>query len=198
MNKSCKSEKYEFETEWVEIINTKGANVLSAVIYNHPRRDPSQFLDYLNVTLKKLMKEHKLIILSGDYNLDLFSYDKRPVVENFLNSIFANFLQSLIFINSIENNAWSGNLISKISDHMPNFVILNKNVSEFKCVSQFKCKFKQFNENDFISEINSTDLLPHNLTDLEEKFKHFQENILESINQKCPFRKGFKKASKAK
>ena len=114
------------------------------------------------------MKENKLIIVSGDFNLDLLAYDKRPVVEEFLNITFANFLQPLIlqpsrytdsqkpslidniFINSIENNAWSGNLISKISDHMPSFVILNKSVSKSKCIPQFKRDFKKFNEDEFV------------------------------------------------
>jgi len=160
------------------------------------------------------MKENKLIILSGDYNLDLHSYDKRPVVEEFLNIIFANFLQPLIlqpsrytdnqkpsltnniFIIWIENNEWSRNLISEISDDVPNFVILNKIVSKIKRVPQFKRNFKKFNENDFISDINSTDLLPHNLTDLEEKFKHFQENILESINKHAPLERVSKRQAK--
>ena len=79
---------------------------------------------------------------------------------------------------------------------MPNFVILNKNVSKIKRVSQFKRNFKKFNENDFISEINSTELLPHNLTDLEEKFKHFQENILESINKHAPLERVSKRQAK--
>ncbi len=121
LSKSFKSEKCEFEAEWVEIVNAKGANVVSGVIYNHPRRDPTQFLDYLNITLKKLTKENKLILVSGDFNLDLLAYDKHPIVEEFLNITFANCLQPLIlqpsrytdnhkpslidniFINSIEN-----------------------------------------------------------------------------------------------
>ena len=84
----------------------------------------------------------------------------------------------------------------KISDHMPNFVILTKNISKIKCVSQFTCNFKKINENNFISDINSTELLPHNLTDLEEKFKHFQENILESINKHAPL-EGFQKGKQS-
>ena len=51
------------------------------------------------------------------------------------------------------------------------------------CVSQVKRKFKKCNENDVMSETKSTELLPHNLTDLEEKFNHFQDNILESITK---------------
>ena len=214
LNKSFKSEKCEFESQWVEIVNAKGANVLSGVIYNHPRRDPSQFLDYLNITLKKLMKENKLIIVSGDFNLDLLAYDKRPVVEEFLNITFANFLQPLIlqpsrytdsqkpslidniFINSIENNAWSGNLISKISDHMPNFVILNKSVSKSKRIPQFKRDFKKFNEDEFVSDVNSVRLLPHNSTDLDGKFQHFQDKILESINKHAPLKKLSNKQAK--
>ena len=151
------------------------------------------------------MKENKLIILSGEYNIDLLSYDKRPVVEEFLNIIFANFLQPLILQPSrytdnqkpsLIDNMFINYLISKMSDHMPNFVILNKNVSKIKRVSQFKRNFKKFNENDYLSEINSTELLPHNLTDLEEKFKHFEENILESINKHAPLERASKRQAK--
>ncbi len=38
LNKSYKSEKCEFEAKWVEIDNRNGTNILSGVIYNHPRR----------------------------------------------------------------------------------------------------------------------------------------------------------------
>ncbi len=207
LSKSFKSEKCEFEAEWVEIVNAKGANVVSGVIYNHPRRDPTQFLDYLNITLKKLTKENKLILVSGDFNLDLLAYDKRPIVEEFLNITFANCLQPLIlqpsrytdshkpslidniFINSIENNVNSGNIISKISDHMPNFVILDKMISKSKYIPQFKRDFTKFNESDFVSDFDSAELLPHNTTDLDEKFQHFQNSVLKSINKHAPLKK---------
>ncbi len=148
MNKSFKSATCEYKDFWVEIENKKDVNLLLAVVYNHPRKDPTQFIEFLFTNLRKLTKENKKIILCGDFNLDLLAFESKHIVEEFLNTVFANFLQPLIlkptriienqkpslidniFINSVDINAWSGNLIAKISDHMPNFLILDKKLSK--------------------------------------------------------------------
>ena len=160
LNKSFKSDICEYEAFWVELENKKDVNLILGVVYNHPRRDPAQVIEFLSTTLRKLTKENKKIILSGDFNFELLAFQSKPVVEDFLNTMFANFLQPLIlkptrrtenqkpslidniFINSVDNTAWSGHLISEISDHMPNCLLLDQKLSKFKQKPEFKRDFK--------------------------------------------------------
>ncbi len=72
---------------------------------------------------------------------------------------------------------------------MPNFVILDKVISKSKPIPQFKRDFTKFNESDFVSEFDSAELLPHNTTDLDGKFQHFQNSVLKSINKHAPLKK---------
>ena len=143
LNKIVKSNNSEFDAFWIE----SGYSVIG-VMYNHPQKTPSDFLNYVNSTLNKLSKENKEITLLGDFNLDLLKFDKLHVIEQFVNVMFCFQLVILqptrytdnsrptvidnIFVNSLDLKAISGNLISKISDHMPNFIILQRNISENK------------------------------------------------------------------
>ena len=129
----------EFECKWLEIINNNSANTVIASVYRHPSKKDAFFLEYLTSTQKKLRREHKIIILTGDFNLNLLNYGHNKEVTEFLDLLYLNFFQpniiyptifvdnakpSLIdniFLNNIEYTPVSGNLTCKISDHMPNF-----------------------------------------------------------------------------
>ena len=80
---------------------------------------------------------------------------------------------------------------------MPNFLILDQKLSKFKQKPEFKRDFKNFNENEYVSAINNKDLLPMSDTiNLEGKFKHFQNSILNTINKYTPFKKVTKRQAK--
>ena len=101
--------------------------IVLGVIYNHPCKNPTKFLDYLDATLKKLLKENKQDLVSGDFNLDLLRTDKIKAADQFINLMFSNYYQPLIlqptryiagsqpslldnvFINSLNFDAESGN-----------------------------------------------------------------------------------------
>ena len=89
----------------------------------------------------KIKKENKQVYLAGDFNYNLLHHEKNVTISKFLNMILQNNLQPCItepsrivngnkpslidniFTNTLENTI-SGNLFEKISDHMPNFVII--------------------------------------------------------------------------
>ena len=124
----------------------KGINLILAGVHNHLRKNPTEFLNYLASTLKGLMKESKIILIFRDFNIDLGHFEKNVVADYFINLMFSNYFQPLIlqpsrfigktsptlidniFINAVYIKLKSGNLISKISDHMPNFAILDLNI----------------------------------------------------------------------
>ena len=58
----------EAQCFWIEIDNQKGSNYILAAVYNHPRKNPTEFLNYLDAILRKIMKENKIILISGDFN----------------------------------------------------------------------------------------------------------------------------------
>ena len=113
-------------------------------MYRHPRRNGKEFFDYLSETFTKLQREKKVVIVAGYFNFSLLNHETNKEADIFFTLILSNFYQphilqgthfadhykpSLIckiFINSIEFGTINGNLIFKISDHMPNFLILDK------------------------------------------------------------------------
>ena len=80
--------------------------------------------------------------------IDLLRTDTMPIAEYFINLMFSNFYQPLIlqptrcagrerpslidnnFYNSIENNVISGNLIASVTDHLPNFMLIDKQTNK--------------------------------------------------------------------
>ena len=121
----------EFEANWIEIQSQNNKNFLIAVIYRHPRkRKDTEFLQYLtNIICSKLKKEKKTILITGDFNINLLNTDSNEYTENFINIMLSNFFQphilqpsriinnnkpsliDKIFLNSIEHETLSGNLI---------------------------------------------------------------------------------------
>ena len=102
-------------------------------------------LQYLSKTLKnKINKENKKIVLTGDFNLNLLKFDKNKEITEFLDfltpkwftpqilgptRITENQQASLIdnlFIDFNDLHCTSGNFFEKISDHPPNFLIIEK------------------------------------------------------------------------
>ena len=84
-----------------------------------------------------------------------------------------------IFVNSLDLKAMSGNLISRISDHMPNFIILEKNISESKKLNIIKRNFRNFNETFFINEVKHVnfDNLYDAQNNIHTKYDIFQNKI---------------------
>ena len=137
-----KNTQSEFEVLWLEITSPFKNNILIGVIYRHPKQKDKEFLQYLSNLLNKVKMEKKKIILTGDFNLNLLKFDKNKDITEFLNllqqlipqilgptSITENEQASLIdnfFIDFNDLPCTSGNFFEKISDHLPNFLIIEK------------------------------------------------------------------------
>ena len=106
----------------------------------------------------------------GDFNLDLLKYDSHFNTDNFLNIMLSNHFQPHIvqptritdhsstlidnvFLNSIaEFFIVSGNLIYDLSDHFPNFLIINNYRNLPNKIELFRQDYPNFNENLFVEE----------------------------------------------
>ena len=131
----------EIETYWTEIKIDKQPNRLVGVVYRHPTKtNDEKCIDVLNETLTKIQRENKKVLLAGDFNYDLLKHETDTNISYFLQMMLNNSYQPCIteptrimngnkpslvdniFSNSVEK-CISGNILDKISDHLPNFVI---------------------------------------------------------------------------
>ena len=125
-------------------------------------------------TFTKFKKENKNIFITGDFNLNLLCANKKEEIFQFLDLMYLHFLQPHIIYPSrivknakpslldnilsshIDNELYSGNIIDKITDHMPNFLILPQyKKSETKMRHQ-KRDYKHFNEEKFLQDLPNT------------------------------------------
>ena len=151
----------------------------------------------------------------GDFNLDLLKCDSHPPTEEFLNNLGSYFrnphiLQSTrithhsatlidtIFFNSIAHHTISGNLIYDLSDHLPNFLVITKFSTLPKSVHIFRRDFSEFNEVNFLSDIQSIkwdkELEGH--TDVNKLFETFYNKLSEIVDKHVPLNKISKKLMK--
>ena len=52
-----------FECTWVEIKDNMNKNIICACIYRHPKYDLSEFMSYLETSLKKVVNENKEVYI---------------------------------------------------------------------------------------------------------------------------------------
>ena len=201
----------EFEASWIEITNQSNNKFLIAVIYRHPRKkNDTEFLNYLSNTLsKKIKKENKAVIITGDFNINLLNIDSDDYTNEFLNLLFSKFYQphilqptriiscnkpSLIdniFLNSIEFDTTNGNLTTPISDHLPNFIFChNLNVKVKKRSRGLYRDFKAFNPDSYVYDLRNV-ALEENLLSTQganEQYNKLHEILIDKIQKHAPLK----------
>ena len=113
----------EFQALWIEIINKKGPNFVIGSVYRHPRKNNKEFFDYLSEIFTKLQREKKVVIVAGDFNFNLLNHETNMEVDKFFTLMLSNFYQPHILQPTHFADHYKHSLIS---DHMPNFLILDK------------------------------------------------------------------------
>ena len=78
----------EYQCKFIEVINTKGSNILICVSYRHPKKaSNNSYNTWLNDTLDKISKEHKILIFLGDFNYNLLKYSQDNNVITFVDTM---------------------------------------------------------------------------------------------------------------
>ena len=138
--------------------------------------------DFMNNLLEKLTLENKPSIITGDFNLNLIKYMQNTGVNQFLENILSNnsipqitlptritektatltyLTINNIFTNSYKHNSncLSGNITTYISDHLPQFLIIeNLKLPSFKQNAPISFRdYKNFNEEAFKVELRELD-----------------------------------------
>ena len=145
-------------------------------------------------------------MIVGDFNYNLLVHDKNTTVSAFLHMIFENNFQACIlgptriidgnnpslldniFSNSIENTI-SGNLFDKISDHMPNFVIIENVKTSAKKKPIKRRDLKNFDKNKFQADLIHS-ILPEieDVVNAEDAYILFHEKYLSILDAHAPFK----------
>ena len=108
-------------------------------MYRHPNSNPDNLSTYLQKVLSNPAVSSKQIFLLGDFNLDLLNYDTATgeIVNLLLSKHFLPYvihptrvsdnsstIIDNIFANVLDQETVSGNILTQITDHFPQFLIV--------------------------------------------------------------------------
>ena len=148
----------------------------------------------------------KEVILLGDFNIDLLKCDSNKNVSDFLDIIYSTNLvpnitsptrltsrsQTLIdniFSSIINDDCIAGNLISPISDHHAQFLIIpNYTITQNSKKDLYKRNFKHFSSKKFITDlekVNWDNILNVSEGNVDKSFQDFSD-ITEMLDKHVP------------
>ena len=133
----------------------------------------------------------------GDFNINLVNYDSHHETNDFINLMVSHYLLphilhstrvtdhsvtiiDKIFFNTLEFDTLSGNLLTKISDHFPQFLVMKNVAAAYKNCSLFQYDYSKFSEHLFLENFKKLpweDILNNqnsmsNLTDFMKNIFH--------------------------
>ena len=153
----------------------------------------------------------------GDFNIDLLKYDHNTDSASFLD-LYTNFLLPYIstpsrvtthsrtlidniFSSNTEDGLISGNIISTISDHYAQFLLMkNTKIKQKETTDIYRHDFKNFNELQFKSDLCNIDwksVLEINKKDVDFSFSKFFETFNNLLQKHAPIKKLSNKDKKA-
>ena len=206
--KDLKIKNEHYESVWIELKNKKSKNVVCGSIYRHPHDNNDtfdDFLTYLEYTLVKLSKEDKVIYLCGDFNSDLLKYENKNNYRRFydLLSSFGIFPMILlptrvtkdsativdnIFTNNLTSPINSGNIITDISDHYSQFIIVKNKKIDTKHITIYKRNYSTFSEESFRDDV-SIQNFDNRIADVNNQFLDFYLKLQGCVDRHAPLKK---------
>ena len=205
------------ENKWLSFkINNQECTI--GGIYRHPTGNIAHFNDALNGTISKI-KANSLAITLGDININLMN-EENVNTSTYLNNYFVNnFIPCITIPTCIKNRSAmiidhifvkippkliqikcsSGNLITDLSDHLPNFTFLDLKIQTLK-KRPFIRLFTETNKKLFAEKLlDEAPLINDNdLTDPNRAYDIFSNNYHRLFNKYFPLTRMSKKAAKDK
>lgn len=165
--------------------------------------------NYLFPLLYKITKENKKCFLMGNFNINLLDYDKKANVSVFQNLLSSHMFTPYIlkptsiteksatlidnmFFNSLKSPSYSGNITTKISDHLVQFLLLKNKNNKKESLNKhnlYHRDFKFFNHNEFKNNLQAVnwDKL-YTLNDTNLAFDSFLSTITKLIDEHAPLK----------
>lgn len=197
----------EEESLWIEIKTKNCKNIVCGVIYRHHHGNLQEFLDNFYRTLDKIHREGKLCVIMGDINLNLLSHNTHSPTEDFVNTLFSYCYQphitqptritahsatliDNIFFNSLDYKTFSGNIVHDLTDHLPNFLIIDSFNLSTKA-SIFRRDYSKLNTQKLVKEYQEIDWHEKfsDLKDVNDIYATFLTVSTNIINKFVPLRK---------
>ena len=193
-----------------EVINENKKNILIGTFYRHPSRNDKSFLEYLERILTKIKSDNKTAVITEDFNYNLLKYNNDENTEEFLNLFLENLFQLLIFyptrivekakpsliddifINNLKSDTISGNIVNKISDHMPNFAIIKNSKKKIDIsLSRMKRDYSNYDKENFLRQLSKEDLKDsiNACSDVNNKFEIFHEHFMKTFEKHVPLKR---------
>ena len=219
LHKHCECDKCNFESTWVEL-ETQHNTYLIGGVYRHPNGKVEHFTSSLENTLDKLDPK-AVCIIAGDTNIDLIKIHREDTFQYFTLLTSYNFLPHIVtptritdntatlidhvFIRQpskqIETHIIAGNIISDVSDHLPNVIFIEnkRKKPNTKKERSFIRIFSGKNLEKFKSGLSNSDW--HTILsddDADAACNNFYTHILEIYNQSFPLTRISRKRSKDK
>lgn len=193
---------------FLEITHNNKA-MLIGVIYRPPDSDCAEFVKEVENILVTIDNEHKLCMLTGDFNLDLLNYSNHSPTSNFVDLMFsysyfpiiskptrvtahsASLIDN-IFTNDLNICTTSGILVSDISDHFAIFQINNSEtkISNERSKPEYKRMFNDKNIANFSHSLRNVnwDNLDSFLSP-NEAYNYFVNEISSLLDKHFPLQK---------
>ena len=202
------------ENIWLQINNT-----IIAVIYKHPHASNEALTKKIEINLESINREKKMSIICGDININLLD-TKSTDVKAYTDTLLAhNFIptialptritdHSLTLIDHINlyrplklmsSTCLSGNLFFDISDHLPNFIILEgekTNAPQQRPYIRIYSERNIFKFQSLLSETNWNGVLSCNA--VNDAYNEFTKLFSLAINQSFPLVKQSRRSFKDK
>lgn len=206
------------ESTFVELSFNNQPNIVVGCIYKHPKFSIPEFNNLISTVLETVDKEGKKLVFLGDFNINLLDFDSNHDVSSFLDTLTSHLILPSISIPTritntsktvIDNILVSlfphkircGNLTVSISDHLPQFLILDSlsvpNINSGN--EKFYQDWKNFNRENFILDFFSVDWtkeLELHKRDPNFSFSAFYSLLTSLIDRNVPIRKMTKKQIK--
>ena len=142
----------------------------------------------------------------GDFNINLLEYANHTQTNDFINMMFSQHLQPSvlhpnhitettstlmdnIFVNNvIGSNIQSGNILSLISDHLPQFCFITDFTFNYKSLSHSSYDYSRFDVNKFLADYANMDFsfFTDKSIGLNDKFDSFLLNLYNLVDKHCP------------
>ena len=193
---------------WIEIENRNGKNYLFCCVYRHPSSNIDIFCDYLQEVLSNPAVCNKLVFILGDFNINLLNYNSDTPTSNFVNFFFSKqFLPYIvhpsrvsdnsstlidnIFTNVSDQETISGNIITQITDHFPQFLIIKHAGIVYKNLTYYQHDFSRLNDDNLRNDFANLDLtyLDDENSDVNAKFNRFLSDLDELSKTHAPLKK---------
>ena len=193
----------DFEAVWVKVDNKTEKNYFFCCAYRHPNSSISTFDDYLQEIVCS-----KQVFILGDFNINLLNYNTNTLTTNFVNFLFSKqFLPYIvhpthvtehtptlidnIFSNTTHNETLSKNILTQITNHFPQFLIVNHTDISYKTATYFQHDFSKLNAENLLDDFVSLDLnyLKDNFLDVNSKFNKFLSSLDVLAKNHAPLKK---------